>query len=106
MADYTNPVTQGLVVLSSIGFIVAIYFAFRLSEETRGEKYWFYFLVAAVALGLHKWIEIPFELAVIRHDAFVAVQEAAAIVGALSFAYASRGLYKYMRRIREKVKAA
>lgn len=106
MTDYTNPVTQGLVVLSSIGFVVAIYFTFKLSEETKGEKYWFYFLVAAVALGLHKWIEIPYEIALIRHDVFVAVQEVAAIVGALSFAYASRGLYQYMRRIREKVKDA
>ncbi len=103
---YTNPVTEGLVLLASLGFIVAIYYAYRLYGETRGEKYWAHFLLAALAFGIHEWAVIPVELHWISAEIGILVEEIAAIVGALAFAYASYGIYSSMKRIREHMHSA
>ncbi len=101
--DYTNSFTQGLVLLASLGFLAAVYYTYRLSQETRGEKYWAFFLVAALALGLPYWLAIPHDLGLVSHPIATGLGELAAIAGALSLAYASHGLYKTMKRIRKRV---
>lgn len=101
--DYTNPFTQGLVLLASLGFLAAVYYTYRLSQETKGEKYWTFFLVAAATLGLPYWLSIPHDLNLISGESLTLIGELAAIVGALSLAYASHGLYKTMKRIRKRV---
>ncbi len=102
--DYTSPLTEGLVLLASLGFLVAIYFAYKLWRETRGERYWPYFLVSAVALGVREWAVIPVDLHLISRSTGILIVEASAIVGGLAFAYASYGLYASMKRIREHLK--
>ncbi len=101
--DYTNQFMQGIVLLASIGFLIAVYYTFRLSEETKGEKYWAFFLIAALSLGVHQWIGLFFESHLLSRDAAILIGEVGAIVGALSLAYASYGLFSSMKRIREKM---
>lgn len=101
--DYTNSFTQGLVLLASLGFLAAVYYAYRLSQETRGEKYWPYFLVASLALGVPYWISIPHDLGLLSGSVSTVFSELAAVVGGLSLAYASHGLYKTLKRIRKRV---
>ncbi|MBI4361316.1 hypothetical protein HY572_06110 [Candidatus Micrarchaeota archaeon] len=101
--DYTNAFTQGLVLLASLGFLAAVYYTYRLSQETKGEKYWTFFLVAALALAMPYWLSVPHDLNLIPTGTTTAIGEVAAIAGALSLAYASHGLYQTMKRIRKRV---
>lgn len=101
--DYTNPFTEGIVLLASLGFLVAVYYTYRLSQETKGEKYWSYFLIAALLFGFHYWAELPLVLGLISKATQTLLVEFAAILGALSLAHASRGLYRTLRRIRQRV---
>lgn len=101
--DYTNSFTQGLVLIASLGFLVAVYYTYRLSEETKGEKYWAFFLIAALGLGVHEWISIFIDAHLVARNSAIILGEAGAIIGALSLAYASFGLYSYMKKVREKL---
>ncbi len=81
--DYTNGFTQGLVTIASLGFLAAAYYTYRLSQETRGEKYWVFFLLAALAMGAEQWLDIPHELGLLSKPSIVMLAEGAAIIGAL-----------------------
>ncbi len=84
-----------LIILSSAFFLAAIYFSAVLSRETKGEKYWFFFLVTALAFGAAHVVSkfsLPPEL-----------REVAEIAGAFSLAYACYGLYASMKKFRAKM---
>lgn len=85
-----------LIVLSSVFFLAAVYFSAMLSRETKGEKYWFFFLIAAVAFGA---VHVVSKMAFLGLD----LQEILEIIGAFSLAYACFGLYDSMRKFRKKM---
>lgn len=92
--------------VSLAAFGVAAYFAYRLLGETRGERYWPWIFAAVVVMALHHATEIPWRSGLISHEAHEAVQKATETGAALALAYATYGLYRSMRSIREKLRDA
>ena len=90
-----------VTLLSTVFSLAAVVFAFLLSKETRGEKYWVFFLVAAMSFLVAHISAKGFLLGFSSSDLFL-VQEIAEIVGGFSLAYATFGLYASMKRIRER----
>ncbi|MBI2676219.1 MAG: hypothetical protein HYX24_07205 [Candidatus Aenigmarchaeota archaeon] len=90
---------------ASIAFIVAIFFTYRLAKETKWERYWVFFLISALAMGIYHFaIEIPGELGYIPESAYYPAREVSEAVWAFGLAYASYGIYKSMRKIRKKLR--
>jgi len=91
-----------LAVISTVFFLAAIFFSYKLSKETGGEKYWIFFVIAAIGFSVADLASIGFFLN-ISSEAFFAIREIGEIVGAFSLAYATFGLYSSMKKIREKM---
>ena len=91
-----------LILVSSAMFLAAIYFSYKLSKETTGEKYWLFFLIAAIAMGVYHTFRHPELTGFVADSTRILIVEVMEIVGAFSFAYACFGLYKSMKRVREK----
>jgi hypothetical protein len=91
-----------LIVLSSIFFVAAILFSCKLSRETKGEKYWFFFVVSALGFGLSHLAAKGFLFGFSFEHSFI-VHELGEIIGAFSLAYATFGLYSSMKKIRERM---
>lgn len=92
-----------LVIFSSILFGVAVYYTYRLSEETNRGKYWMFFLLAAIGLGMHEWLKVLQIFLRIPEPTYNLFLELGVVAGAASLSYASYGLYTSMKKIREKV---
>lgn len=90
-----------LAGVSTLAFLVALYFSFRLSRETRGEKYWVFFFIAAVGFLVGHLASKGF--LGLEGSALFVLAEGGEIVGALSLAYATYGLYAAMCRIRREM---
>jgi NADH:ubiquinone oxidoreductase subunit 4 (subunit M) len=98
-----DTVSLVLVILSSILFAVAVYYTYRLSEETNRGKYWVFFLLAAIGLGMHEWLKVLQIFLRIPEPMYNLLLELGVVAGAASLSYASYGLYTSMKEIREKV---
>lgn len=94
---------QGLILLGSLGFLVVVYYAFRLSKETKNEKHWLILAIAAIFLAIHQWTMIPWEFHIITDDVRFVIQQISVLIGAVLFAYAIYGLFTSMKKIREKM---
>lgn len=92
-----------LTIVSTLLFILAVFFAIKLSRETSGEKYWFFLLVATVSMAVFHIVRHPWAAALLSGEAVNIIVEISEIVGAFSMAYAAFGLYTSMKRIREKI---
>ena len=92
---------EGFILLGSVGFVIAVYFAFRLSRETENERYWLVLALSSLVMAMHQWSMIPWSLHIIAERARLIIQEASAIAGSLLFTYAMYGLYSSMKKIRE-----
>ncbi len=95
---------QGLILLGSLGFLVAVYYAFRLSKETKNEKHWLVLALSALFLTINQWTMIPWEFHIITNDVRLAVQQITMIIGSILFAYSIYGLFASMKKIREKMR--
>lgn len=93
-----------LIILASIAFLVAVYFSFKLSKETRHEKYWLALAVGFFIFAIHHWMMIPWTFGFIPESAGHIIEQISSITGALLFAYATHGLYSSMREIKKKLK--
>jgi hypothetical protein len=82
---------------------LAVFFAIKLSKETRGEKYWFFLLVATVSMAVFHIVRHPWPASMLSEETVNVIIEITEIVGAFSMAYAAFGLYTSMKRIREKI---
>lgn len=91
-----------LTVVSTIFFLAAIFFSYKLSKETGGEKYWVFFVIAVISFGVAHIANKGFLFGFSSETLFV-VREMGEIVGAFSMAYATFGLYRSMKRIREEM---
>lgn len=94
---------QGLILIGSVGFLVALYYAIKLSKETRHEKYWLLLGVSAVFLAVHEWTMIPWQFHVITNDVRFLIEQISIILGAVTFGYAVYGLSTSMKKIRKKL---
>ncbi len=83
--------------------VAAVVFTFKLWEETRGERYWLFFLVSALGMLVHHSIVIPMSMGLVSESDANLLSFGGELVGALSLAYASFGLWSSMRHIRKRV---
>lgn len=89
-----------LVVVSS--FVIAVYYTFKLVRETKYERYWIFFFISAVFMGIHHIAVIPFNSGLISEHNFHTLEDIGEIVGALALAYAAYGISKSMREVRKR----
>ena len=92
-----------LVWLSYASFLIAVYYTLKLSKETGWEKYWVFFFISALGMGIVHSTEIPYGMGFIADNTKILIEEVGMIVSSLSLAYASYGLYKSMKIIRKKL---
>ncbi|MBR9706678.1 hypothetical protein GOV14_06605 [Candidatus Pacearchaeota archaeon] len=95
---------EGLILISSIGFVFAVYYAFKLSKETKHEKYWIMLALASLILAVHLWARIPWGLHLITDKIQGFIEQITGILGAILLGYSHWGLYSSMRKVKEKLK--
>ncbi len=91
-----------LSVISTLFFLAAIFFSYKLSKEIGGEKYWIFFVIAAISFSVAHLATKGFLLN-LSSETFFVIREVGEIAGAFSLAYATFGLYSSMKKIREKI---
>jgi glucose uptake protein GlcU len=94
------------IILSSIAVlfsILALVFSALLSKESKGEKYWVFFTIAAIGFFASSIARNEFFSNSISMETISLIQEIGMIIGSFSFAYAAFGLYRSMKKIREKI---
>ncbi len=87
---------------STLFFLAAIFFSYKLSKETGGEKYWVFFAIAAISFGVAHIANKGFLFGFSSETLFV-IREIGEIGGAFSMAYATFGLHSSMKKIREEM---
>ena len=88
--------------MSTVFFLAAIFFSYKLSKETGGEKYWVFFVIAAISFSVAH-IANKGSLFGFSSETLFVIREIGEIVGAFSMAYAAFGLYSSMKKIREEM---
>lgn len=99
MVDVIN---TGLILVSSAGFLAAIYFTYKLSQETRGGKYWLAFLVSAIGLGVHEWLKIADAVITIKPEIYNLLIEIGVVIGAIALAYGAYGIQRSVKEIKQR----
>jgi hypothetical protein len=94
---------QGLILIASLGFLIALYYAIMLSRETKHERYWLMLGISALFLAIHEWTLIPWQFHLIDEQQRLMIAQIASIIGAVTFGYAVYGLATSMRKIRERL---
>lgn len=92
-----------LYTIALIGYAFAVYYTARLTKETKREKYWYLFAVAAFALAIHQIINLFAEFGIISKQQDTPLGLMLHIVAGLSMGYASYGIVKTMAAIRKKL---
>jgi len=93
-----------LIIVTSMIFLIAVYFSFKLSKETNHEKYWFFLALGFFTFAIHHWTMIPGILAIMNESTREVIEKSSAIIGATFVAYATYGLYASMKKINKKLK--
>lgn len=88
-------------VISISCFALAIFFSIQLSKEASGEKYWFFFIIAAIGFALAHVLNVLSFFMILPKDPAYFLMEIGQIVGAASLAYACFGLFSQMKKIRQ-----
>jgi len=91
------------IFLSSIIFLIAVYFSFKLSKETKHEKYWLFLALGFFIFAIHHWMMIPWSLDLINQNIKENIEHLSSIIGASFIAYATYGLYNSMKSIKKKI---
>ncbi|MDY6778706.1 MAG: hypothetical protein SVU32_08640 [Candidatus Nanohaloarchaea archaeon] len=99
MVDLIN---TGLILLSSAGFVTAVYLTYTLSRETRGGRYWLAFLAASVGLGTHEWLKVASIVFDIHPRLWKTLTEAGVVFGSFALAYGAYGIQQSVREIKER----
>ena len=92
-----------LLIIASIVLLVAVYFSFKLSRETKHEKYWILLSLGLLIFAIHHWLMIPFQFGNVSSEARELIDSFSSILGGILIAYSTYGLYKSMRLVKQKV---
>lgn len=95
-----EPVSTALIVLSSIGFVAAVYFAYLLAQETHAGRYWVAFIIAGIGLGAHQWMKLVHIVYPIDHELQTICIELGILIGAGFLAYGAYGIQKSVKDIK------
>jgi NO-binding membrane sensor protein with MHYT domain len=90
-----------LAILSSVTFLVAVYFAFKLSKETKHERYWMILALGFFIFALHHWLMTPFVFNLSEEISHL-IEHISSIIGAILIGYSVFGLYNSMKKINRK----
>jgi len=94
----------GLHVVAALGFILAVYFAFKLYRETDRGWYWLSLVLSAVFFAVPQWLTFVFPFMGLRFNpAFPIITEVGDIAAGLLFTLSCYGMYTTMKHIRKKV---
>ena len=99
----TAILTSILFAIALIGYAFAVYFTVKLTKETKRERYWYLFAVAAFALAIHQILNLLAEFGIITEQQDAPLSLVLHIISGLSMAYASYGIVKTMVTIRKKL---
>ncbi|VVB99836.1 Uncharacterised protein [uncultured archaeon] len=95
----------GLHVLAALSFVLAVYFAFKLYQETDKGWYWLTLVLSALLFAVPQLL--TFILPVLAPPRFAIpppiIDEAISIAAGLLFALSCYGMYSAMVRIRKRV---
>ena len=92
-----------LAIVASITFLIAVYFAYKLSKETKHEKYWVVLAIGFLIFAIHHWIMVPGILGKFNENLIEIIEHSSSIIAALLIAYATYGLYNSMKIIKKKI---
>ncbi len=95
-----DAVNTGLILLSSAGFVSAVYLTYTLSKETRGGRYWMSFLAASIGLGIHEWLKVAGIIFSIRPDLSNTLTEIGVVFGSFALAYGAYGIQQSVKEIK------
>ena len=93
-------------VLAGIGVvfsILAVFFSYKLSREVRGEHYWVFYAIAAIAFGLAQASDALVLLSDFEIQGIQTLHYLGMTIGLFSLAYASYGLQSSMERVRKRL---
>ena len=97
-------INEILVIAASITLLCAVYFSFKLSRETRHEKYWILLSLGLLIFAVHHWLMIPSLWGDISPETIELVENITSIISGVLIAYSTYGLYTSIRKINEKTK--
>ena len=95
-----NPI---LFIIAIIGYCFAGYYTIRLAQETKGEKYWYFFAISALALVLHQLVDLLGDFGIVTFLSNKISGLILHIIAGLSMGYASYGIVRTMIKIRKKI---
>lgn len=101
---HLNIYTQLLIVVNSLIFIIALNYAFKLSKETKNEKYWLSLALATFFLALHPLTMLLWEFELIGETIRILIEQISLLIGGSLFLYSMKGLLDSMRKIRKSMK--
>ncbi|MBS1266302.1 MAG: hypothetical protein MAG795_00269 [Candidatus Woesearchaeota archaeon] len=93
---------QMLIILASVALLFAVYFSFKLSKETKHELYWILLSAGLFIFAVHHWSMML--TGIISEKIQLYLEQLTSIIGASLMAYATFGLYKSLKIVKEKTK--
>jgi uncharacterized membrane protein YagU involved in acid resistance len=99
----TDILLNTLTIISSIIFLIAVYYSFKLSKETKHEKYWLLLAFGFFVFAIHHWMMIPWSFDLAYEESKEMIENISSIIGALLIGYATFGLYSSMKKVRSKL---
>ncbi len=92
-----------LTIISSLILLIAVYYSFKLSKETKHEKYWLFLAFGFFIFAIHHWMMIPWNFNLANGNNKELIENISSIIGALFIGYATFGLYNSMKKVRNKI---
>ena len=92
-----------ILAITSLLFLIAVYFSFKLSKETKHEKYWIILAVGFFIFAIHHWAMLLLNFSLIQEGTREIIEDISSIIGAILIGYSMQGLYRSMKKIRKKL---
>lgn len=98
-----NTLLNWLSLLASIVFLVAVYYCFKLSKETKHERYWLTLALGFFIFAVHHWTTPLWAFGIVSELTKSIIEQVSSILGALLIGYSTYGLYTSIRKVKERV---
>jgi len=92
-----------LIITASAALLLAVYFSFKLSRETKHERYWLSLSLGLFIFAVHHWLMIPSLWGNLSEDTIEIVENITSILGGILIAYSTYGLYTSIKKVKQKV---
>ncbi|HZX44306.1 MAG TPA: hypothetical protein VFF28_01345 [Candidatus Nanoarchaeia archaeon] len=99
-----STINEVLSISASVALLLAVYFSYKLSRETKHERYWLLLSLGLFIFAVHHWFMIIFQLGNIPFFILELLEYLTSIVAGILIAYSTYGLYKSMRAVNQRVR--